>query len=417
MPDVQNARQPTDGEAQRRSMKPSLYEQVDAVQVSPAKLKESPRHWNPSLLRFKGRLFMAYRYHLPREHASRCAVAMVELNAKTLQPKGTSQHLNFPGGQGDEHYEDARLFMFRGEPHISYTQMRGYRPGVDYTCIIKYAQLKLVGDAWKVVQVYWPHYGQNHGHAKEKNWAFFEHDGNLHCVYSDQPTRRVLQFSGDRVVKEYETAGAVWPWGIVRGGAPPIADGDGQMLAIFHSSIPTEIAPHFVRYYGAAYTFEAKPPFALRDISETPLFAGSELDGHGYDPRYAEGWKPFVVFPCGCVEHKDALIISMGVNDWQCGIARMKRDQMPMVPADGTHRRERFFCISNASVPIRYVNDTGTVEWLRGSVSPAPRAGCFVVPGYFYTAHPREAEAIEGVPGVTEISSEDFQRAMRRRSA
>jgi hypothetical protein len=86
--------------------KPSIYAQIDAVQLDPRSphMKASPRHWNMGLLRYKGRLWAAYRYHLPREHASRSAVALVPLDKATLQPTAPSQHLNLPAVVGDEHF-------------------------------------------------------------------------------------------------------------------------------------------------------------------------------------------------------------------------------------------------------------------------------------------------------------------------
>ncbi|MBU2072778.1 MAG: hypothetical protein KKA68_21295, partial [Gammaproteobacteria bacterium] len=153
-------------------MKPSLFEQLQAVAIDPTKLKPSPRHWNCGMLRYKNRLWLSYRYHL-KQHAGRIATAIVEIDQKTFQPIGKSQWLKFSGPTGDEHHEDARLFMFRDEPHISFTEMRGYKPGVDYTSVMKYAKLKLRGCKWEVEKVFHPRFGVNDGRAKEKNWVFF----------------------------------------------------------------------------------------------------------------------------------------------------------------------------------------------------------------------------------------------------
>ena len=77
--------------------KPSIYAQTEAVRVAQGPfIKPSPRIWNMGLLKYKGRLWAAYRYHLPREHASRSATALVPLDRGTFQPTALSQHLNLP---------------------------------------------------------------------------------------------------------------------------------------------------------------------------------------------------------------------------------------------------------------------------------------------------------------------------------
>lgn len=394
--------------------KPSVYRQIDAVQVRGEHMPPSPRHWNCSLLRYKGRLWFSMRYHLGKEHASRCAVALVPIDKRTFQPTAPSQHLNLPAVVGDEHFEDARLFMFNGQPHISYTQMTGYEPGKDYRCVMKYARLKLNGNRWLIEQTFFPQYGANHGGSKEKNWSFFEHDKALHVIYEDSPQRLVLRLDGDQVVDGYESAAASWPWGTIRGGTPPVSIAGGQMLAIFHSSVPTEAPPHFVRYYGAAYTFEAKPPFAITAISHQPLMAGSELDGHGPDPRYAAGWKPFVVFPCGLVppmEGSDdqSFLVSLGVNDWQCAVGRLRLDQMRMGLPDRSDAPMRYFANPNGSMPAKMIDASGQPAWLHWEITQTDRRGASAPAGVYATSDGREAEAFLDSPRTEEITAEQYR--------
>lgn len=394
--------------------KPSIYQQLDAIQVAGPLLPLSPRHFNPSLIRFKGRLWMSVRYHLGREHASRCATGIVALDPKTMQPVGKTQHLNFPSTVGDEHYEDARLFMFDGHVHVSVTVMSGYVPGKNYSCVIKYARLKLRGTTWSIDEVFWPKYGNNNGNAKEKNWAFFEHAGALYCVYSDNPERKVLKIDGDRVTAVYDSPAASWPWGVMRGGTSPIPYGNGKMLAVFHSSLPTEEAPHFVRYYGGAYVFEDKPPFKILLISSKPIMAGSEADGHGIDPRYSEGWKPYVVFPCGCVPDEDGWLVSLGVNDWQCAVGRITAADLSLIEPDRSNAPIRYFRTANGSVGVQLVTADGNLSWINWERCGTDPRGCMVPPGYFATSDGRIAEAMESAPRSTEITADEYFAAMRK---
>jgi predicted GH43/DUF377 family glycosyl hydrolase len=403
--------------------KPSIYAQLAAVQVAPGPfMMPSPRHWNPGLLKYKGRIWMCYRYHLGREHASRCATALVPLDKATLQPTALSQHLNLPQKAGDEHFEDARLFLYEGKPHISYTKLVNYQPGVDYSCVMEYARLKLLGNRWLIEEVFWPRYGRNHGSAKEKNWIFFDHGGKLYCIYDDVGVHRVLRIEGDRVVEELESPAATWPWGDIRGGAPPVpyrptmgADGKvNHLLVIFHSSLRTEQEPHYVRYYAGAYMMENKPPFRITAVASKPLAAGSEADGHGFDPRYSAGWKPFVVFPCGAVYDGDDLLVSLGVNDWQCAVGRMSPERLQFIAPDGSDAPERYFRTENGSLPVQMIGRDGSLTWIPWKVPVTNRRGAMAAPGFYATRDGREAESVESAPRVTEITEAEYRTALRQ---
>lgn len=393
--------------------KPSIFTQLDAVPVGARLLKESPRHWNCGLMWYKDRLWLAYRYHL-KEHQGRCATAICELNPETLQPKGKSQWIRLSGPTGGEHHEDARLFLFRGEPYLSYTEMRGYRPGVDYTCVMKYAKLRLRGAKWEAVDSWQPVFGRNDGRSKEKNWVFFEHDRAVHAVYASGPQHQVIRLEGEVVTKLYESPAPAWHFGAVRGGTPPLRQPDGTFLTMFHSSLPTEVAPHFVRYYGGAYTFEGQPPFAPIRVSTRPLMVGSEVDGHKVDPRYTEGWKPYVVFPCGLVERApggaSGWFCSLGVNDWQCVIAKMRPDQLYLGAANGTDVPPRYFRRANGTLPVPVYSESNRKRLLEWFV-PRTRFG-MAGEGYMVCENPREAQEVAEFPGVEEVTFADYDQAM-----
>lgn len=396
-------------------MKPSITAQVDATIIKPTRLMKSPRHWNAGLFYYGDRLWMSYRYHrnLPD---SRCGLAMVEINPKTLQPKSDSQALKIPEGQICAHHEDARLFMYNGEPYISYTEMSGYQPGVNYSCSMKYSRLALKGGKWKVTETWHPQYGQNDGNSKEKNWVFFEEGGKLYCIYADQPNHIVLEIEGERVVKEFVSPAPSWSWGQVRGGASPLRMGD-EFIHFFHSSLPTETPPHYVRYYAGAYTFSAKPPFAPIKITRRPLMVGSERDSHRVDPRYTAGWKPYVVFPCGMIKSDGGFLVSLGVNDWACAIARMPLT-FDWVDAFGRDRVDRYFTTANGSMPVRLLgvnagpHNMGSSQYLNWRMG-APGAGCAPGQGYMKVSDARVAEELVDLPYVKEISAAEYTAGVR----
>lgn len=393
--------------------KKSVFAQIQACAVPPHNLLPSPRYQNPGLLRFGGKLWLAYRYHRMETVTKRSGIGICEIDANTGMAIGKSQHLPLSNPTDNEHHEDCRMFVYRGEPYISYTEMVGYIPGVNYTCVMKYARLALRRNKWSVLDEWCPQYGQNNGFSKEKNWVFFEHNKKLMCIYATDPEHVVLEIEGNRVVREYRTPGPKWQWGHMRGGTPPVDMGDGRMLCIFHSSIPTEIPPHYVRYYAAAYTFENKPPFRILQISEQPLLGGSEEDGHRVDPRYTEGWKPYVVFPCGLVPDGNEWVVSFGINDWQCAIGRISKDQLMLGSLDGSGYRPRFFRIQNGTLPVRYVDAFQRPVFIHWEVVNE-RRGCAAGTGYLKTAMAREAVEVSEQPGVVEITENDYHRAKNR---
>ncbi len=391
--------------------KKSLYAQLDAVAVPSRNLKPSPRHWNPGLLRYRGKLWLAYRYHRKETPDARCGIAVTEIDPTTFEPIGQSSRLAFSGPSGTEHHEDCRLFLFRGEPMISFTEMNGYIPGHDYTCVMKYAKLKLTGVRWSVEDEWQPVYGNNAGYSKEKNWIFFEHAEELYCIYSGAPKHIVLKLNGEKVVQEFVTEGPDWQWGHFRGGTPPADLGDGRMMSIFHSSLATEVPPHFVRYYGGAYTFESKPPFRPLQISQMPLMAGSEEDGHKVDPRYVQGWKPFVVFPCGLVPDGTDWLCSLGVNDWQCAVARIKPEHLKLGAADGSDFTPRYYRAANGTIPVKYVNGQQKPEFLHWTIIRR-RGVCAVGQGIMKVIQARAASEVLEHPDVEEITQQDFDRML-----
>jgi len=394
--------------------KKSVYAQLEACAVPPRNLMPSPRHWNPGLLRYRNKLWLAYRYHRAETNDARCGIALCAIDEQGI-PQGPSQLLRFRSSQHGEHHEDCRLFIYRGEPHISYTEMVGYRPGIDYTCMVKYAKLNLSAKGhWTVVDEWRPAYGDNSGFRKEKNWIFFEHANELYFIYATDPNHVVCKVEGDQVVQEFRTPGPQWQWGHIRGGTPPVDFGDGRLMSVFHSSIPTETPPHYVRYYAAAYTFEKKPPFRVLQISEQPFLAGSEEDGHRVDPRYVAGWKPYVVFPCGLVPDRNGWLMSVGVNDWQCAIARITGSQLLLGAADGSSFKPRYFRTANGTLPVRYVDALQYPVFLYWDIVNK-RRGCRAGAGYMRAVKAREAVEISEAPNTTEITEAEYLAAMRVR--
>jgi predicted GH43/DUF377 family glycosyl hydrolase len=383
---------------------------VQVTAVPAWSLVPSPRNYNASIIEFDGARLMAYRSHRMDQNG-RCGIVICELDAKWHAKRNTWLNLPEQIRSVMVHHEDPRLFIFRGRLHVAFTetQFHGNRP---YTCVMKYARLRRTRGRLAIERVFWPRYGRNDGSHQEKNWQFFEAaPGRLHVIYEAAPhTVFEIGPDGETVVDvTIDKASRVrWPWGTIRGGTPPIRLPDGSWLTIFHSSSPHPFPPHWRRYYAGAYTFLPEPPYTITSISQKPILTGSEEDGHAYDPRNVDSWKPFVVFPSGAIVKGGSIFVSYGVND-HLSVVGEHKDLFLGSPAF-TDWGPKFFFVENGNTPIRiHVQEDRPPEWIRWeSVRNGGRAG--VCPGVLQVSDPRVALHIaETTPGLTEISAEQYR--------
>lgn len=167
-----------------------------------------------------------------------------------------------------------------------------------------------------------PTYGYNDPDAippetggSEKNWVWFNHEGNWHFVYSFSP--HVVARS---VLETFSTTqpSLTWKYGEIRGGTPPVRTGE-EYVTFFHSSLPWKKTQK--RYYMGAYAFEAKPPFRVTRVTTKPLLSGSE-----HESRIVGG--PLTIFPCGNVFENGVHMVSFGVNDESCAWVKIPQDEL-----------------------------------------------------------------------------------------
>ena len=403
-------------------MRPTITKQLFARFVDPRQLKPSPRNYNPSICELNGRTWMAYRSHR-MERDGRCGIALCELVVgPDLELTVKSSHwLPLGGATGHEHHEDPRLFLFRGKLHVAYSETTFPR-GRPYIAVQKYARLEHSSSGWKVAEVFRPRYGDNHAERMEKNWQFFDVGGRLHAIYAaaallapdstgmnandrapaPRPEHIVIELDGDRVVREHRTPGVTWPWGEIRGGTPPLRVGD-RWLTFFHSSTPAAEGA-WRRYWMGAYYLN--DDFTVTSITKRPIAGGSEDDDHGHDPRTESSWKPYVVFPGGAIATPLGYLVAMGINDWRIAIGYVSLDPAKFA-MPGAPLPPRFFHTKNGARPVRMMQLDRTPVWLDWERKPSQIGGA---PGFAKIEDPWMAEEISLLPGVTEVSSEQFAR-------
>ena len=215
-----------------------------------------------------------------------------------LQPVGSAVRLDIRHPDCSYGREDPRLFVYQNQLHVSLTGVVGRDNRLSHTNVL-YVRLN---DDLTVARVFSPRYKERA--PSEKNWAFFEHDGRLHCVYSILP-HRVLELDGERVRTVYETQEQfTWLGGEPRGGAPPVRVGN-EWWHFCHDRVE---AGGLRMYRTLLYAFDAEPPFTIRRYVPRPLMAADPTNKPS--DQYAA-----VVWTAGAVQQNDTWLLCNGIHD------------------------------------------------------------------------------------------------------
>lgn len=279
---------------------PLAAQESSVLTIDPAGLLLAAHHFNPTILQHRGRLLFCYRHERQswQGHSAAASIALAELDRWTLRP---SRHL--PVVLSDRaHREDPRLFHWRGRPCISYCcQCRQHVIELDAET------LEVLAD--RIAPAPFPT-------QPEKNWGFFEVDGELHCVYRWSP---LIIFRLDRATlrpREIVADAAVlpWAWGEIRGGTPPVPH-NGELWSFFHSSMVRRADPFhgWARYFAGVAVMSARVPFRLLRVSAAPVLAADDEPTAGEGPT-----RSAVVFPGGAIRRGDGWLVAAGWNDREC---------------------------------------------------------------------------------------------------
>jgi predicted GH43/DUF377 family glycosyl hydrolase len=267
----------------------------DQFNLSPG---QTGYRFNPSLMAVGKGYVMAYR-----DGWAGSNVHLIRLS-DSFDPAADAQRLNLTHPEATFGREDPRLFMFRDQPHVMFTGVKG---PVGPTSVL-YARLN---ERLEVDQIYYPHYAKRQ--PWEKNWGVFEHGGQLHAVYTISP-RRILKIDGERaeLISE-EPFITEWEGGPMHGGPAPFWY-RGEMWHIFHDKISGPDGKE--QYRTGVYTFDPEPPFKpIRFLSG--LLQEADPATRPAD-QYAN-----VVFTGGAVVVGEHLILAVGVHDRSCELRRL----------------------------------------------------------------------------------------------
>lgn len=302
--------------SRKRPRPPALLYEARAAMLRPRRTydvlgplrssSEVVHRFNPSLIRFADRWLIAYRIGRTQSR-----LALAELDDEfQWRSESLLQLPSLPESRDGQ--EDPGLFRFRDELWLSYT---GHERPLNTMLL---AKITPEGD---VLEHLAPELVNRQ--PREKNWVFFDSEGELHAVYHGAP-HRVLRVTGSNAeLLPHQSRHFVlptafpWPYGDVRGGAPPVLV-NGEWYHFFHTQVQQEPAKHL--YCLSLYAFSAAPPFGITRLVRAPLYAPV-----GVCP---DTKTPYVVFPAGAVLDDDRWLISVGEWDASCRVLEFARSEV-----------------------------------------------------------------------------------------
>lgn len=288
-----------------------------------------PIGFNPSIIRWKGSLLMAFRNIPDRRFSFNSQLYLIRLD-DDFEPLGLPQHLDTrsPHSMVPSRAEDPRLIEVNQRLYLVYSDCKedkisrgGFRVYV--------AEIHEEEGQFSLVHNEGIFYFEGASQlVREKNWVPFDYKGHLLLAYSLDPHRIFLPFPGTNTCSTFSVSHPIiqWDWGVLRGGTAALPLDEENYLSFFHSSIPLSTihsnGQKLDHYVMGAYTFSREPPFEITAISPEPIVGKNFYNGPAYKPY----WKPVqVVFPCGFTMDDRYIWIAYGRQDHEIWIAKLNR--------------------------------------------------------------------------------------------
>ncbi len=293
-------------------------------------IAEFPGAYNASLVRYKEGFLMAFRtdsYKIPvaapenLPHYTQM-IGLVHLDESFCQIS-KPQLLPKLGNRA----QDPRLVWVNETLYLLYTSPP---PGAAHSCVGSGMYLTEVFEREERFQVSQPLPLKAPIRRNwEKNWVPFCYKGKLYVSYRLDP-HVVLEVSlqnGGCARRSTSCVSLPWRYGTLRGGTPAVLIED-HYLTFFHSS-RVEISSlsggyqELRAYYVGALTFESKPPFHLKSISQS-AFSHPNFFTSPKTPLTDS----LVVFPCGLVVEGNRIVVSYGENDGCIKIMELDKEKL-----------------------------------------------------------------------------------------
>lgn len=298
---------------------PKVSEQLECLPLETHKL--SPYGYNPAITETasKTEMSMVYRFHKGGLSTS-LAMAVVDYDGKVI----SDHELHVKDGRS---VEDARFLVHKGVFNLSFVDSTF--PNIPITSVVRRGELIPGIKNTGLVNLVKDDIGYNDNTRIEKNWVYFDRNGTLYCIYECAPMHRVYVVDGgSKPHLTFESQGVKWPYGVARGGTPPV-EYEGRLLRFFHSRLENEIGGVRHRYFMGAYLMNPEPPFDVVWVSKRPILYGSESDTLTKEQRAeCKHRKPNCVLPFGVVERDGGWLVSVGINDCISAIVKVKPENL-----------------------------------------------------------------------------------------
>lgn len=314
------------------------YVQDFVVETKKIEISDYPHAFNPSFLRWQGRLLMSFRAMSLASGSSGLSsmgdskLGLVWLDDE-FNPIGKPQILNLKNVRGEDmQSEDARLISADNRLYLIYSG-NGNTIIEDEFFRMYAAELFFDGISFSITsnECFAIFEGRNKN-KREKNWVPFSYKDELFLAYSLKP-HKILKplLDGSKMCQSFcsTNPSIVWEWGELRGGTPALQIDGENYLSFFHSSklMATthsnfDEMPH---YFMGAYLFSSEPPFAIKQISPEPICGHGFYKGQNYQPY----WHPVqVVFPCGLLVEEPYIFVAYGRQDHELWVVKLEKQAL-----------------------------------------------------------------------------------------
>jgi predicted GH43/DUF377 family glycosyl hydrolase len=307
------------------------------LETKKIEVPESPNAFNPSIIRWQGRLLMAFRQiskfpqmiKLPSSSASSIGLVWLDENFNPVGAPRILRQTERNQPSDPMYFEDGRLIVINDRLYVIYTgnseqilEDKGFKMFV--------SELDFDGREFRVISTEClSSFKGSRKNLRERNWVPFEYAGKLLLAYSLRPHKILMPLLNNTgKCESYASShpSAVWDWGQLRGGTPALPIDDKLNLAFFHSSIYISTAHSHNQltrhYFMGAYTFSREPPFEIKQISPEPIVGKNFYRG----PLYKPYWNPVnVIFPCGFFVDENYIWVTYGRQDHEMWVVKLDK--------------------------------------------------------------------------------------------
>jgi hypothetical protein len=278
---------------------------------------------NAAIVEYKSNFYCAYRTDFLDDFAPKNYITLFDKRFNPLS------HIALHPENGNEAFEDIRLFVYRDRLLAIYTYLPKLDTGWLWENGIAIAEVDLV-NGLLIKQQSLRHLALG---KHEKNYVPLVHNNELFIITNIEPDLRIIRANGnvgDFIFEEIvnkKTDLQCWRFGQLRGGTPFIPSPDKKdtwQYSFIHSSVYLPNGNFKSRYY--FYTLMRIDPntFKMEYVSNPIGYSKNEVEsknGSQWILKSKKNYSIKVAFPMGIISQDTGIYLSYGKDD--C-VSRMK---------------------------------------------------------------------------------------------